>query len=152
MDIAIDGDPELQQGVRYSLFAMYINYHGESERRNVVCKLGGEVYSGVNFWGTGIYCHRMFMFLDPEIARMAEKMRIPKDEESGIYEQHDGYFDLPHRHAQAARLDLDNYNRNTEQGIHSSSAAGVWGGMVSGFGGLRPDADTLVFNPSMPAQ
>jgi maltose phosphorylase len=403
MDIEIDGDPELQQGVRYSLFAMYINYHGESDRRNVLCKLGGEVYSGVNFWDTEIYCHRMFMFLDPKIARkllmyryhylpralenakrldlegarypfstitgyedsgtwqhvdleihqnvavfyaiwhydrvckdkdflyregiemllqmcrcmasaggwspkrgdfgfygvmgpdefhmmvnnncytnylgkkmfeytlevlsemqknkpelyrqvlakvrlepdetrewkrMAEKMRIPKDEESGIYEQHDGYFDLPHIEvksipmsqvpiyknwayikifrldmlkqpdflnlpyffsqdftieekrknyefyeartshesslspslhailaaelgkmqeaydflAYAARLDLDNYNRNTEQGIHSSSAAGVWASMVSGFGGLRTDAETLIFSPSIPAQ
>jgi maltose phosphorylase len=403
MDIEIDGDPELQQGVRYSLFAMYINYHGESERRNVLCKLGGEVYSGVNFWDTEIYCHRMYMFLDPRIARkllmyryhylpralenakrvdlegarfpfstitgfedsgtwqhvdleihqnmaiyyaiwhydrvcrdkgflyregiemllqmcrcmaswggwspkrgdfgfygvmgpdefhmmvnnncytnylgkkmfeyaldvlaemereapdllrlavekvelrpeepkewrrMADKMRILKDEESGIYEQHDGYFDLPHvdvksipmsqipiyknwayirifrfdmlkqpdflnlpyffsqdftmeekrknyeyyeartSHesslspslhailaaelgkereaydflAYAARLDLDNYNRNTEQGIHSSSAAGVWAGMVSGFGGLRTDAETLILNPSIPKQ
>jgi maltose phosphorylase len=403
MDIEIDGDPEMQQGLRFSLFAMYINYHGESERRNVLCKLGGEVYSGVNFWDTEIYCHRMYMFLDPKIARkllmyryhnlpralenakrvdlegarypfstitgyedsgtwqhvdleihqnmaiyyaiwhydrvckdkgflyregiemllqmcrcmaswggwspkrgdfgfygvmgpdefhmmvnnncytnylgkkmfeytldvlaemeaeapelrkevvakvelrpeepkewkrMAEKMRILKDEESGIYEQHDGYFDLPHvdvksipmsqipiyknwayirifrydmlkqpdflnlpyffsrdftmeekrknyefyeartSHesslspslhailaaelgksreaydflAYAARLDLDNYNRNTEQGIHSSSAAGVWAGMVSGFGGLRTDAETLSFDPSMPAQ
>jgi maltose phosphorylase len=401
MDIEIEGDPELQQGVRYSLFAMYINYHGESDRRNVLCKLGGEVYSGVNFWDTEIYCHRMYMFLDPAIARkllmyryhylpraienaeridlegarypfstitgyedsgtwqhvdleihqngaifyaiwhydrickdkdflyregiemllqmcrcmasaggwspkrgdfgfygvmgpdefhmmvnnncytnylgkrmfeytlevlaemevaapelhkealakvrlrpeepknwkrMAEKMRIPKDEETGIYEQHDGYFDLPHvdvksipmsevpiyKHwayirlfrmnmlkqpdflnlpyffsqdftmeekrknyefyeartshesslspslhailaaelgksheaydflAYAARLDLDNYNRNTEQGIHSSSAAGVWAGMVSGFGGLRTDAETLILNPSIP--
>jgi maltose phosphorylase len=403
MDIEIDGDPELQQGVRYSLFAMYINYHGESERRNVLCKLGGEVYSGVNFWDTEVYCHRMFMFLDPRIARkllmyryhylpraienakrvdlagarfpfstitgyedsgtwqhvdleihqnmaifyaiwhydrvckdkeflynegvemllqmsrcmaswggwspkkgdfgfygvmgpdefhmmvnnncytnylgkkmfeytlmvlaemeseapklyaeavakvhlspeepkewkrMAEKMRILKDEETGIYEQHDGYFDLPHvdvkaipmsevpiyKHwayirlfrmnmlkqpdflnlpyffsqdftmeekrknyefyeartshesslspslhsilaaelgksqeaydflAYAARLDLDNYNRNTEQGIHSSSAAGVWASMVSGFGGLRTDAETLILNPSIPVQ
>jgi maltose phosphorylase len=403
MDIEIDGDPELQQGVRYSLFAMYINYHGESERRNVLCKLGGEVYSGVNFWDTEVYCHRMYMFLDPQVARkllmyryhylpraienakrvdlegarypfstitghedsgtwqhvdleihqnlaiyyaiwhydqvckdkeflyregvemllqmcrcmasaggwspkkgdfgfygvmgpdefhmmvnnncytnylgkkmfeytlkvlsemeceapelyvkavakvqlrpeepqewrrMAEKMRIPKDEETGIYEQHDGYFDLPHvdvksipmsevpiyKHwayirlfrmnmlkqpdflnlpyffsqdftmeekrknyefyeartshesslspslhsilaaelgksreaydflAYAARLDLDNYNRNTEQGIHSSSAAGVWASMVSGFGGLRTDAETLILNPSIPAQ
>lgn len=403
MDIAIDGDPELQQGVRYSLFAMYINYHGESERRNVLCKLGGEVYSGVNFWDTEVYCHRMYMFFDPQIARkllmyryrylpralenarrldlegarypfstitgyedsgtwqhvdlelhqngavfyaiwhydrvckdkdflyregiemllqicrcmasaggwsskkgdfgfygvmgpdefhmmvnhncytnylgkkmfeytlkilaemqenapelyrkiidvvrlkpeetrewkrMAEKMRIPKDEASGIYEQHEGYFDLPHIDvksipmsqvpiyknwayikifrldmlkqpdflnlpyffsqdftfeekrknyefyeartchesslspslhailaaelgkfqeaydflAYAARLDLDNYNRNTEQGIHSSSAAGVWAGMVSGFGGLRTDAETLILNPSIPAQ
>lgn len=402
MDIEIDGDPELQQGVRYSLFAMYINYHGESDRRNVLCKLGGEVYSGVNFWDTEIYCHRMYMFLDPAIARkllmyryhylpraldnarrvdldgarypfstitgyedsgtwqhvdleihqneaiyyaiwhyaqvcrdkeflyregiemllqmcrcmaswggwspkkgdfgfygvmgpdefhmmvnhncytnylgkkmftytlevlsemqreapelhrqavekvqlspeeprewrrMAEKMRILKDEATGIYEQHDGYFDLPHvevkdipmsqvpiyknwayirifRHnmlkqpdflnlpyffsqdftmeekrrnyefyeartshesslspslhailaaelgkkdeaynflAYAARLDLDNYNRNTEQGIHSSSAAGVWASMVSGFGGLRTDAETLIFNPTIPA-
>lgn len=403
MDIEIEGDPELQQGVRYSLYAMYINYHGESERRNVLCKLGGEVYNGVNFWDTEIYCHRMFMFLNPEIARkllmyryhylskalenakrldlegarypfatitgleemgtwqhveleihqneaifyaiwhydkvcrdkqflyhegiemllqmcrcmaswggwspkngdfgfygvmgpdefhmmvnhncytnylgkkmfnytlevleemkreapalyreavakvelrpeetaewrrMAAKMRILKDAATGIYEQHDGYFDLPHidvknipmsqvpiyknwayikifrfnmikqpdflnlpyffsadftmaekkanyefyeartSHesslspslhailaaelgkreeaynflAYAARLDLDNYNRNTEQGIHSSSAAGVWAGMVSGFGGLRTDADRLVFKPSLPAQ
>ncbi len=403
MDIEIDGDPEMQQGVRYSLFAMYINYHGESDRRNVLCKLGGEVYSGVNFWDTEVYCHRMYMFLDPKIARkllmyryhylpraienakridlegarypfstitgyedsgtwqhvdleihqngaiyyaiwhydrvcgdkaflyregiemllqmcrcmasaggwspkkgdfgfygvmgpdefhmmvnnncytnylgkkmfeyalevlaemeavapelhreaiakvrlrpeeprewkrMAEKMRILKDEETGVYEQHDGYFDLPHvdvksipmsevpiyKHwayirlfrmnmlkqpdflnlpyffsqdftmeekrknyefyeertshesslspslhsilaaelgksqeaydflAYAARLDLDNYNRNTEQGIHSSSAAGVWAGMVSGFGGLRTDAETLILNPSIPTR
>jgi maltose phosphorylase len=403
MDIEIDGDPELQQGVRYSLFAMYINYHGESEARNVLCKLGGEVYSGVNFWDTEIYCHRMYMFFDPAIARkllmyryhylpraienakridlegarypfstitgyedsgtwqhvdleihqngavfyaiwhydrickdkdflyregiemllqmcrcmasaggwspvrgdfgfygvmgpdefhmmvnhncytnylgkkmfeytlevlaemekaepelrkavvekvglrpgetaewkrMAEKMRIPKDEATGIYEQHSGYFDLPHvdvksipmsqvpiyknwayikifrldmlkqpdflnlpyffsqdftmeekrknyefyeartSHesslspslhailaaelgksqeaydflAYAARLDLDNYNRNTEQGIHSSSAAGVWASMVSGFGGMRTDGETLIFGPSIPKQ
>ncbi len=403
MDIEIQGDPELQQGVRYSLFVLYINYHGESEQRNVLCKLGGEVYNGVNFWDTEIYCHRLYMFLNPEIARkllmyryhylpkalenakrvdlegarypfatitgveemgtwqhveleihqneaiyyaiwhydkvckdkkflyhegiemllqmcrcmaswggwspkkgdfgfygvmgpdefhmmvnhncytnylgkkmfnytlevleemkqkalelyeqavkkvqlspeetaewkwMADKMRILKDEETGIYEQHDGYFDLPHvdvknipmsevpiyKHwayikifrfnmvkqpdflnlpyffsqdftmeekkvnyefyeartshesslspslhailaaelgkldeaynflAYAARLDLDNYNRNTEQGIHSSSAAGVWAGMVSGFGGLRTDADVLILNPTLPQQ
>lgn len=403
MDIEIKGDPELQQGVRYSLYAMYINYHGESDRRNVICKLGGEVYNGVNFWDTEIYCHRMYMFLNPEIARkllmyryhylpkalenakrvdldgarypfatitgveemgtwqhveleihqneaiyyaiwhydqvckdkqflynegiemllqmcrcmaswggwspkkgdfgfygvmgpdefhmmvnhncytnylgkkmfnytlevleemkqnapelyeqavrkvqlsptetaewkrMADKMRILKDEETGIYEQHDGYFDLPHidvknipmsevpiyKHwayikifrfnmvkqpdflnlpyffsqdftmeekkvnyefyeartshesslspslhgilaaelgkleeaynflAYAARLDLDNYNRNTEQGIHSSSAAGVWASMVSGFGGLRTDGDLLILNPTIPAK
>ena len=54
--------------------------------------------------------------------------------------------------AYAARLDLDNYNRNTEQGIHSSSAAGVWAGVVSGFGGMRTDADTLIFNPTIPVR
>jgi maltose phosphorylase len=171
-----------------------------------------------------------------EWRRMAQKMRIPKDETTGIYEQHAGYFDLPHvdvksipmsqvpiyknwayikifrldmlkqpdflnlpyffsqdftieekrinyeyyeartSHesslspslhailaaelgkkqeaydflAYAARLDLDNYNRNTEQGIHSSSAAGVWAGVVSGFGGMRTDAEKLIFNPSIP--
>jgi maltose phosphorylase len=171
-----------------------------------------------------------------EWKRMAQKMRIPKDEASGIYEQHSGYFDLPHvdvksipmsqvpiyknwayvrifrmdmlkqpdflnlpyffsqdfsleekranydfyeartSHesslspslhailaaelgkldeaydflAYAARLDLDNYNRNTEQGIHSSSAAGVWASMVSGFGGMRTDAPTLILDPRIP--
>jgi maltose phosphorylase len=173
-----------------------------------------------------------------EWKRMADHMRILKDEETGIYEQHDGYFDLPHidvknipvsqipiyknwayikifrfnmvkqpdflnlpyffsqdftmeekkanyefyeartSHesslspslhailaaelgkldeayrflAYAARLDLDNYNRNTEQGIHSSAAAGVWAGIVSGFGGLRTDAATLILNPVLPRQ
>ena len=29
-------------------------------------------------------------------AEMADKMRIPKDEQTGILEQHAGYFDLPH--------------------------------------------------------
>jgi maltose phosphorylase len=173
-----------------------------------------------------------------EWRRMADHMRILKDEKTGIYEQHDGYFDLPHidvksipmsqvpiyahwayikifrynmikqpdflnlpyffsqdftmeekkanyeyyeartSHesslspslhavlaaelgkkeeaynflAYASRLDLDNYNRNTEQGIHSSSAFGVWASVVSGFGGLRTDSDTLIFNPSIPKQ
>ena len=34
---------------------------------------------------------------EPEMwKKMAEKMRIPKDERTGVYEQHAGYFDLPH--------------------------------------------------------
>ncbi len=92
MDIEIDGDPELQQGVRYSLFAMYINYHGESDRRNVLCKLGGEVYSGVNFWDTEVYCHRMYMFLDPQIARKLLMYR---------------YHYLPRAIENAKRIDLE---------------------------------------------
>ncbi|HBL36241.1 MAG TPA: family 65 glycosyl hydrolase, partial [Firmicutes bacterium] len=54
--------------------------------------------------------------------------------------------------AYAARLDLDNYNRNTEQGIHSTSAAGVWAGMTFGFGGLRTDGDMLILNPTIPEE
>jgi maltose phosphorylase len=171
-------------------------------------------------------------------ARMAEKMRIPRDERTGILEQHAGYFDLPHvdlehfpldqipiyknwayvkifrydmikqpdalnlmyffsqdytleeklanyefyeartihesslspsLHAilalevgkledaytlfsYGARMDLDNYNRNTEQGLHVTSAAGVWASMVFGFGGMRTDSDVLIFQPTLPRQ
>ena len=169
---------------------------------------------------------------------MAEKMRIPKDERTGVYEQHAGYFDLPHvdlqhfpveqipiyknwayikifRHnmvkqpdvlnlmyffsqdyspeekranyeyyeartihesslspslhailaaelgkleeaytffSYGARMDLDNYNRNTDQGLHVTSAAGVWASMIFGFGGMRTDGDVLGFHPTLPAQ
>jgi maltose phosphorylase len=165
-------------------------------------------------------------------------MRIPKDERTGIYEQHAGYFDLPHvdlqqfppeqipvyknwayikifRHdmvkqpdvlnlmyfysqdysleekranyefyeartihesslspslhailaaelgkleeaytffSYGARMDLDNYNRNTDQGLHVTSAAGVWASMIFGFGGMRTDGDLLSFQPTLPIQ
>jgi maltose phosphorylase len=169
---------------------------------------------------------------------MAAKMRIPKDQRTGIYEQHAGYFDLPHvdlqhfpveqipiythwayikifRHnmvkqpdvlnlmyffsqeysldekranyefyeartihesslspslhailaaelgkmdeaytffSYGARMDLDNYNRNTDQGLHVTSAAGVWASMIFGFGGMRTDGDVLIFQPTLPSQ
>lgn len=170
--------------------------------------------------------------------KMAAKMRILKDDSSGVFEQHAGYFDLPHvdiqkmsidqipiyknwayvkifRHnmikqpdvlnlmyfysqdytleekranyefyeartihesslspslhailaaelgkmdeaykffAYGARMDLDDYNRNTEQGLHVTSAAGVWASMIFGFGGMRTDGDVLIFNPTIPEQ
>ncbi|MGZ6314681.1 MAG: glycosyl hydrolase family 65 protein, partial [Candidatus Limnocylindrales bacterium] len=169
---------------------------------------------------------------------MAQKMRIPKDEKTGILEQHAGYFDLPHvdlEHFPAdqipiyknwayvkifrydmvkqpdvlnlmyffsqdytleekranydfyeartihesslspslhailaaelgklddaytffsygARMDLDNYNRNTEQGLHVTSAAGVWASMIFGYGGMRTDGDILVLAPALAAK
>ena len=49
----------------------------------------------------------------------------------------------------AARLDLDNYNRNTEQGHHATSAAGVWANFICGYGGLRSDSEVLSFSPKI---
>jgi maltose phosphorylase len=49
-------------------------------------------------------------------------------------------------------MDLDNYNRNTDQGLHVTSAAGVWASMVFGYGGMRTDGDVLIFQPTLPAQ
>jgi maltose phosphorylase len=404
LDIDIDGDPEVLQGLRFSCFQTYQTYHGENADLNALCKgLTGEVYFGWVFWDSEIYSHRLMMFIDPLAARnlllyryhrlpqalerakqldcegarfpfatitgtedsgtwqhvdleihadmavayaiwhhdkicrdkeflyhegiemllqisrfmasaggwsplhgdfgfygvmgpdefhmmvnhncytnvmgkkafeftlnvlaemqqvapdlyqqaitktglkpqepeqwkeMAARMRIPKDERTGIYEQHAGYFDLPHvdlqhfppeqipvyknwayikifRHnmvkqpdvlnlmyfysqdypleekranyefyeartihesslspslhailaaelgkldeaytffSYGARMDLDDYNRNTEQGLHVTSAAGVWASMIFGFGGMRTDGDLLSFSPTLPAQ
>lgn len=166
---------------------------------------------------------------------MAVKMKIPRDDKTGIFEQHDGYFDLPHvelkdfpesqipiakhwpyikifryniikqpdvlnlfyffsqeysqreklvnyeyyeertlhesslspaPHAilaielgklndgyefteYAARLDLDNYNRNTDQGLHVTASSGAWASMLHGWAGMRIDSDILIFNPTI---
>ncbi|MGZ6267382.1 MAG: glycoside hydrolase family 65 protein [Candidatus Limnocylindrales bacterium] len=404
LDIDIEGDPEVLQGLRFSSFQTYQSYHGEDADLNALCKgMTGEVYFGWAFWDSEIYSHRLMMFVDPDVARnlllyryhrlgqamerarqldcegarfpfatitgtedsgtwqhvdieihsdlavayaiwhhdvilrdkeflyregvemllqicrflaswggwspskgdfgfygvmgpdefhmmvnhncytnvlgkktfeftlavldemkaaapelyrealaktnlapkeperwaeMAQKMRIPKDEKTGILEQHAGYFDLPHvdlEHFPAdqipiyknwayvkifrydmvkqpdvlnlmyffsqdytleekranydfyeartihesslspslhailaaelgklddaytffsygARMDLDNYNRNTEQGLHVTSAAGVWASMIFGYGGMRTDGDILVLAPALAAK
>lgn len=167
--------------------------------------------------------------------KMAEKMRIPYDKNAYVFEQHDGYFKLPHieigsipagdwplythwaydrifrydmikqpdvllfmfffsqqysletkkknyeyyeprcshesslspavhsimaaeigrmKEAEdffsyATRIDLDDYNRDTNQGLHVTSMASSWMNIVYGFGGLRSDGEELVFNPVM---
>jgi maltose phosphorylase len=167
---------------------------------------------------------------------MAENMIIPRDPETGVYEQHEGFFDLPHidlhsipvedfplyhnwsydriyrndmikqpdvlmfmflynqsfslaeKQANydyyeprcihesslspsvhsifaselgrdqeafeffrfATRIDLDNYNRNTAEGIHTTSIAAAWMNIVYGFGGMRSDGEILSFNPTIP--
>ncbi len=51
----------------------------------------------------------------------------------------------------AARIDLDNYNRNTSEGIHITSIAAAWMNIVYGFGGMRSDGELLSFEPSIPS-
>jgi len=51
----------------------------------------------------------------------------------------------------STRLDLDNYNRNTSEGLHTTSIAAAWMNIVYGFGGMRSDGEMLVFNPSIPS-
>lgn len=49
----------------------------------------------------------------------------------------------------ATRLDLDDYNCNTLEGIHMTSIAAAWMNIVYGFGGLRSDKSELLLNPSI---
>jgi len=49
-----------------------------------------------------------------------------------------------------ARLDLDNYNNDTNDGCHITSMAGTWLAVVHGFGGLRVSDSKLILNPLLP--
>lgn len=50
----------------------------------------------------------------------------------------------------ATRMDLDNYNRNTSEGLHTTSIAAAWMNIVYGFGGMRSDQGLLSLSPSIP--
>jgi maltose phosphorylase len=52
----------------------------------------------------------------------------------------------------AARLDLDDYNNDTEDGLHITSMGGTWMTIVKGFGGMRIKDNMLHFNPFIPKQ
>lgn len=62
-----------------------------------------------------------------------------------------GYHAEAYEFAQyASRLDLDNYNRNTREGLHTTSLSAAWMNLVYGFGGMRSDGGLLSFEPSIP--
>lgn len=64
-----------------------------------------------------------------------------------------GYEDLAYKfYLRTARLDLDDYNHDTDDGLHITSMAGTWMSVVEGFGGVRVQQGVLHLNPSLPKQ
>lgn len=53
-------------------------------------------------------------------------------------------------YARTARLDLDNYNNDTEDGLHITSMSGGWLSLVHGFAGMRTLTGKLIFKPFTP--
>ncbi|PKA98838.1 maltose phosphorylase [Flavobacteriaceae bacterium MAR_2009_75] len=51
-----------------------------------------------------------------------------------------------------SRLDLDDYNKEVEEGLHITSMAGTWMSIVEGFGGMRVVEDQLSFETKIPKQ
>ena len=52
----------------------------------------------------------------------------------------------------SSRLDLDDYNKEIEQGLHITSMAGSWIALVEGFGGFKVSKDKITINPKIPKE
>ncbi|NMA61099.1 MAG: glycoside hydrolase family 65 protein, partial [Firmicutes bacterium] len=64
-----------------------------------------------------------------------------------------GYLEKAYElYLRTARLDLDNYNNDTDDGLHITSMAGTWMAIVYGFGGLRIEDNKLSLKPFLPEQ
>lgn len=55
-------------------------------------------------------------------------------------------------YSRTARLDLDNYNNDTEDGLHVTSMTGSWLAIVQGFAGMRVSDDKLHLAPFVPQE
>ena len=68
-DIKIEGDEELQQGIRFNLFHI-MQSAGRDGRTGMGAKgLSGEGYEGHYFWDTEMYVLPVLIFTEPETAR-----------------------------------------------------------------------------------
>ncbi|WP_457611555.1 glycoside hydrolase family 65 protein [Lutibacter sp.] len=57
------------------------------------------------------------------------------------------------QYVRTARLDLDDYNHEVDEGCHITSMAGTWMSIVQGFGGMRVSEEgKLAFNPQIPKE
>lgn len=64
-----------------------------------------------------------------------------------------GYRDKAYEmYLRTARLDLDDYNNDTEDGCHITSMAGTWLSITKGFGGFRVAGDQVHLHPFIPGQ
>ncbi|MDT8717077.1 glycoside hydrolase family 65 protein [Clostridium sp. 19966] len=62
-----------------------------------------------------------------------------------------GYYERAYElYLRTSRLDLDNYNNDTCDGLHITSMAGTWMSIVYGFGGLRICDNKLSLSPFIP--
>jgi alpha,alpha-trehalose phosphorylase len=62
-----------------------------------------------------------------------------------------GHLELAYDYfGEAALIDLDNLEHNTNDGVHIASLAGAWIAAVAGFGGMRDHGGTLSFAPRLP--
>ena len=62
-----------------------------------------------------------------------------------------GHLDLAYDYlTEAARMDLDDREHNTRDGLHVASLAGTWIALVPGFAGLREHGSSIAFSPRLP--
>lgn len=68
-DVTIEGDEQLQQGIRFNLFQL-LQSVGKDPASNIAAKgLSGEGYEGHYFWDTEIYIFPVFLMTFPDIAK-----------------------------------------------------------------------------------
>jgi maltose phosphorylase len=70
-DIAIEGDDEAQQGIRFNIFHMNQTFTGVDDRLNIGPKgFTGEKYGGSTYWDTEAYCLPFYLATaQPEVAK-----------------------------------------------------------------------------------
>ena len=90
---------------------------------------------------------RNFDFYEPRTVHESSLSPCVYSIIAGEIGYHNKAYELYQR---SARLDLDNYNNDTDDGLHITSMAGTWMSVVYGFGGFSTADGKPKFNPFLP--
>jgi len=80
-DISVEGDPALQQGLRFNAYHLFQSVGRDGETNMGAKGITGEGYEGHYFWDTETYVLPFFLYTTPSIARQLLKYRhriLPK--------------------------------------------------------------------------
>lgn len=81
-DVEIDGDAQLQQGLRFNLFHLFQSA-GKDGKTNIAAKgLTGEGYQGHYFWDSEIYILPFFIYTQPWVGRKLLEYRYASLDEA----------------------------------------------------------------------
>ncbi len=90
---------------------------------------------------------RNFLFYEPRTVHESSLSPCVHVVQAVVLGMYDKAYEM---YLRTARLDLDDYNNDTEDGCHITSMAGTWMAVIKGFAGMRIKNDRLYFNPIIP--
>ncbi|MBO0471606.1 glycoside hydrolase family 65 protein [Enterococcus sp. DIV0242_7C1] len=109
-----------------------------------------DVLQGIYFFGerfTQAEKERNFLFYEPMTVHessLSPSIHAVLAAELGMEEK------AVEMYQRTARLDLDNYNNDTEDGLHITSMTGSWLAIVQGFAQMKTANEALSFAPFLP--
>ncbi|HEX7712749.1 MAG TPA: glycosyl hydrolase family 65 protein [Bacillota bacterium] len=75
-DVQINGDPDAQQALRYSIYQLLSIAPTHTDKTSIPARgLSGQTYKGAVFWDTEMFMLPFFIYTQPEIARKLMKYR-----------------------------------------------------------------------------
>lgn len=92
---------------------------------------------------------RNFLFYEPMTVHESSLSPCIHSILASRLDMHEKAYEM---YVRTARLDLDDYNNDTKDGLHITSMAGTWLAVVKGFGGVRVENNELVVAPWIPKE
>ena len=145
-DVAVSGDDEAQQGIRFNIFQLFSNYYGEDERLNIGPKgFTGEKYGGATYWDTEAFIPPMYLaVVEPKVNEKLLKYRYDQLDSAKYNASQQGLDGALYPMVTFTGVECHNEWEITFEEIHRNGAIAyaIYNYTNSGTVGLAPGSDS----------